>query len=275
MKAVCPECETALAIPPHMADRKVKCSSCGLRFLPAPPPSPTPPELSEPQLEEIPLAAVPVRHAPDSEDEDEPFVAPRRSRTPRDRPSVSSAIGVFLTDPLGSQAKAFEQLGPGAAALLGSVMGGMFVIGGMTGSVAGLKKYFPDRGPDLEFVFGFAAVYVVPFVALVLAFLGIGLVFGKGADFAKAMFGAGAATLPLAIVQLLSPILGLANIELVIVLSFVACCSCVLLLNASLITLQGLSTRQSLFLTPILLLVAAYLAKVLFMTLVNLGNKPL
>ncbi len=81
------------------------------------------------------------------------------------------------------------------------------------------------------------------------------------------IFISGIAYLPAAVAMLLFAILGIGNIELVVVIGGFMISTIVLILNTSLIKILKLSHGQALILTPILLLVMIYTCKVLLLSL--------
>jgi hypothetical protein len=110
-------------------------------------------------------------------------------------------------------------------------------------------------------------VAVVPFISLLGAvFAGRKAFRGEG-GFAADSFVAGASLLPFGFVALLSAILGLGNFEVIALFTLFAICLTILMLFAGLTRICKLSERSATVAVPLMLIVSAWLSKIIYTAL--------
>lgn len=184
--------------------------------------------------------------------------------SPQDR--VAGALGdtravsrEIARDPTGNLGAAFAQLGAERALLVSVVFVALFA-GAFSFAAKGIASLNPFGGlvPTLPLFLGAAA-----FPAALAGTFAVArkLAAGEG-TFAADLFIAAVAVLPLGIVWGLVGLLGVQNVEVLVVAGFSAFCMTVMLLFAGLSRLSQVNERVALFLVPIAMLLAAWGAKV-------------
>ncbi|HEY3325111.1 MAG TPA: hypothetical protein VGP72_31950 [Planctomycetota bacterium] len=177
------------------------------------------------------------------------------------------ALKILISDPLGGQGKACSLLGDAKAFQAGIVFGVFFLVSGYL--ILMELMHLEGTNINLEHRMGACVLGAVPVVALTLGCLLVGRVFGGKVNLSTAVFSASVALLPFGIVTLAAYLLGFGNIELVGALTFFGICATILLLNASLLDIQKLSTQKAFVVTPSLILLSSYIAKVIFAALIK------
>ena len=185
---------------------------------------------------------------------------------------AAHAVKTLVVDPVAGLGSAFDALGPTRARSAGLALCFAFALAAAFGvtlaarqSLEGLMELSSASGLELFFkaLLGFL---VLP-AALAAAGYGIRRVLGGKESVAADIFTAGAALTPLGLTILASGLLGLGNFEVVLLLLLISWSYLVLMLYTGLTRLGGLSGRAGAPAVPVLLVVAAWLSKVVFAAL--------
>jgi Yip1 domain len=178
------------------------------------------------------------------------------------------AIKTVLTDPMGGQKKALEQLGETKALSAGIFFMVIFSLAAFLVGFSSLKATLLMA--DTEASVGFVntakllLAALIPAVALWAGFLAIQKIFKGQGTFNGNIFLTGICLLPMTIAFLACWILGSKNLELVALFGFFGFSITVLLINSAILSVLKLSTRKAVLLTPTLLVLSAYLTKVVY-----------
>ncbi|MDR1146230.1 MAG: DUF4339 domain-containing protein [Verrucomicrobiales bacterium] len=183
-----------------------------------------------------------------------------------------AALKKIAADPTGGIAPAFDALGEQRALGAGLVFGGVFAACGtfaayrIVSAVGGFLGGFYHRGGgDAGQFFKILFAALAPFLALTVAVLAARkLLRGATAAIGADVFVAGAALLPLGAALLLGSLLGAANYAIVALVTLVALTLTVLMLDAGCVGVAGLSRRAAAWAVPFMLLLSAWLAKVIY-----------
>jgi hypothetical protein len=166
-------------------------------------------------------------------------------------------------DPVGGLLNSYKSLGEARSVGVGVAFGIVFAL---------CFVFIINRTPLAQFYReiagfgGFIKLLIVgftPFVSLSLAcFAGQKVGQGK-AGFSSNLFIAGVALLPLGLVSLISSILGFGNLEVTLVLATISVCITVMVLFAGLTRIGELTDKAASYIVPIMLLLSAWIAKVI------------
>lgn len=179
------------------------------------------------------------------------------------------AFKQFATDPVGGMPNACKALDNSSATGVGAVFGVVFIACLFVFLQGVLPVEAFKKLPKLNLLLCSA----VPFICVAASsFLARSLFRGRG-TLGSDCFVAGATLLPLAFLMVLTRLLGVANAEVIVVLSVFTVCLTILMLYAGCNGISGLSERTATFAVPLILLVSAWLAKILFASLIP-GNLP-
>lgn len=173
-----------------------------------------------------------------------------------------SAVKTLLGDPMGGQGKALAMLGDAKALSAGLVFSALFCASAV---ILGYFAYLAPQGSRvglIDYLTLFLVALTLP-AALWASFVVVGKVFGGKASRNACAFAAGVALLPMVVILLVLSILGPGNIEVLAVTGLFGMTLTVLLLNSALLDVLKLSTRQAVLLTPTLILVTGYTAKMI------------
>lgn len=110
--------------------------------------------------------------------------------------------------------------------------------------------------------------FLAPPAAIILAAFGLRRLLKAAPPLGADAFVAGVALLPLGLGQLAAALLGVGNFEVALLLMFLAWCYLILILFTGLTKVGGLSERAGAPIVPILLLLAGWITKVLWVALV-------
>jgi hypothetical protein len=183
----------------------------------------------------------------------------------RVKTASKDAMGAFLGllgNPVGGLAPAARSLGSSRTLGVGIVFGLVF-------AVLFTMALHKGMGMLLGFGFGGDALFrifitaLVPFVALAAAGFGVRSVSGGNGGLGEDAFLAGAALLPFGAVTALAALLGMANLEVIMILNVFALCFTVLMIYAGLTEIYGLSVRAASLWVPGMFLVSFWLTKVI------------
>ena len=184
--------------------------------------------------------------------------------------SAWQALARLALDPLEGQAAALASLGEARTLQAGGTFCALWLLGASLLALRSLSAIAPagrSVGADGHITILLGAA--IPPVALALGFLGVGLTFGRKTSLARVVFSTGVSLLPLSACLVLAWLVGVGNAELVVLAGFFAVSSAVLLLHATLVQVHGVSSRAAFLLTPALLLLSSYIAKVLVLALIE------
>jgi hypothetical protein len=171
-----------------------------------------------------------------------------------------TAFKLLALNPVGELSSAFQSLGEARGLAVGIVFGVVFAICCVLVGHRLIPQWLRPGG----FFFKILVVSFVPFLSLLGAsalvrtfFRGRG---GLGAD----SFIAGASLLPFGVLALLGSFLGLGNLEVIALAALFANCLVILMLFAALTRIYALSERQATLAVPLMLVVTAWLCKVVY-----------
>jgi len=168
-----------------------------------------------------------------------------------------TAIKIIITDPMGGQGKAWQLLGEDRGMLAGLACITSYCL------VPLLYLYlngFSREPVKTQLIF-------ILFVALTPALIAFSsfitsMIFVKNSSIKGVTFSTGIAMLPILVNMVAAGILGIGNIEIVIVISIFSLTSFCLLLNAGLIQVHNLSTRVAFWCTPLIITILLYGCKI-------------
>lgn len=171
------------------------------------------------------------------------------------------ALIFLVKDPMGGQGKAVAKLSETKAITVGATFCILFAIAGLF-----LAASIFGRGIGFS---GYVRLFVaclIPPLCLFGGHFAIGKFFGKKSTIGKSLFSAGVASLPLAITMLLGWLFYVITSSGTItgLFTFFGLCISVLLINASLLDVLKVSTQQAVLLTPTMLVLSFYIAKILY-----------
>lgn len=194
------------------------------------------------------------------------------------------AIKLIFTDPMGGQSESINMLGKGGALSAGIALCVLFML---VTNLYGFKIYslqsnmaqqlgqFSDKAGSPSLI---GILFKVSFAALTP----IGGIFGgyflignfvsdTEVGLPEYFLMTGVTLLPMDILGVIAYFLGIANYELIGLLSFFAVTLTILLINGSFLDVMKLSTRKAFFLTPVLILISAYITSVIVRSFFNFG----
>jgi hypothetical protein len=176
-----------------------------------------------------------------------------------------SAFKIFAFNPVGDLSTAFDSLGMERALKVGLVFGLVFAIM----LAAGIRMMIPDYYERLFTFGGYIKLIIasfVPFIGLVGGnYIARLACHGEG-SMSHDVFVAGASALPIAIFVLISAVVGIANIEVIALLSIVAQCLTILMLFAGQTRICKMSEKLATISVPLILLLSAWLSKIIWMS---------
>jgi hypothetical protein len=171
-------------------------------------------------------------------------------------------LKLIATDPVGSLPSAFEKLGSHRAMRAGFALGSVSVVCALflvyrTISGLGAQAAFGD-------LFKILLVSVVPFASLLAVCIGIKKLFkGEGA-LGHDAFIAGTAQLPTTILLLATAILGMGNVEVLIVIGLFSLCLTVLMLFSGFVRIYKIKEQTATYAVPLAILVNVWLCKIIY-----------
>jgi len=177
------------------------------------------------------------------------------------------ALKLFALNPVAGLSVAFDSLGQARAFGVGIAFGATFALC----VVLAAYRLLPEWGRPHGFT-GFIKILVVAVVPVISLF-GANVVArkafrGKG-GFGHDSFISGASLLPLGCVNLLAAILGFGNIEVIALFTLFAICLTILMLFAGLTRICKTSERAATLAVPLVLIVSAWLSKVIYAALLK------
>ena len=190
------------------------------------------------------------------------------------------ALRTMLIEPVSGLPSAYSSLGDQRAFAAGMALCVGFALAG-TASVllgahafGGLTNGLVDASSKigLKDLFQMFIVFLVPPGTLFAVVLGLSRVFGQSGSAATAAFSVGASLSPVGIALLASGLLGVANFEVIFLLFFLAASYLILMLYTGLSQVCGVSEKASAPAVPIVLLLAAWLSKVVLVAFISHGG---
>lgn len=174
---------------------------------------------------------------------------------------ATAAFKTFATNPVGGLPAAFANLGPARAVGVGIVFGVVSILCVFIGIYIALPSFSkPDIGDSIKFmVFG-----AVPFLSLLAAAAATRKVFGGKGRYQGDCFIAGAALLPFGFLILLTSLLGIANLEIAVLLFVFALCYGILMLYTGITRISLVSESRAAFAVPVMIIVSFWFTKIIF-----------
>ncbi len=186
-----------------------------------------------------------------------------------------AALALLAINPVGGLAPAYQKLGPNRAGAVGiffmavfGVVGGFFInrqIGALTSASFGSLNVSMDAGVFGKLLLVAAASAAAWFCALFLA----RLLNQRGGRWEGDAFIAGAVSLVWALELVLATLIGWKNLEVCAFLVLVAICVTVLQIFAGLTRISELSEQRATLAVPVVLVIEAWLTKVIFVAVVG------
>jgi hypothetical protein len=183
-----------------------------------------------------------------------------------------ATVRSLAVDPVGSLARAYEALGQERAQATGIALAVLFSLASTIGIALGAKRWMGGLvslggGPSYGAYFKLGLALLIFPAALTAISYGVRQVLRAERSIASDLFACGSAVVPLAIAVLLSGMLGVANVEVVALLMLFSTTYLVLMLFTGLTRLGGLTERAAAPAVPIILVLTAWLSKVVFTAL--------
>jgi hypothetical protein len=194
--------------------------------------------------------------------ESQPRVAPQVTAKVKEASrDATKAFKTFAMNPVGGLPVAFAELGLPRALGVGIVFAVFSIVCVFIGVYIALPSFSkPDLGDSIKFLF-FGAV---PFLSLFAASAATRKVFGGKGSFHGDCFIAGAALLPFGFLIFLSSLLGLANLEIAVLLLVFALCYGILMLYTGVTRISLVSESRAAFAVPVMIIVSFWLTKIIF-----------
>jgi hypothetical protein len=180
------------------------------------------------------------------------------------------AFKTFATNPVGGLSEAYDSLGQSRALAVGITFGVVFAACLMIAIYRVVPEFMRPTGAG-----GFIKILVialVPFVALFIAALAVRTVFRGEGELGSDSFLAGAALLPFGLVALIMTLLGASNMEVIQFFAIFAVTLTILMLFAGLTRIYKTSERMATIAIPLMLVVTAWLSKVIYKAMLNQGG---
>lgn len=194
------------------------------------------------------------------------------------RSATRDALAAFkrlLGNPVGGLAPAFEALGEARALRAGVVFGVVSLVCFLLGGYLMLPPFVRE---DLFEFLGAGGVVkcllfgLAPFLCTSAGSLAVRKLFGGQGGLGNDSFVAGAALLPVSLALLVSSLIGIANFEAIGILAVFAGCTGTLMLFAGYTRIARLGERAATIGVPLVILVSAWLAKVLSTSVLTGGG---
>jgi len=184
--------------------------------------------------------------------------------------AAGAAFRLFVMNPVGGLSTAYKSIGEQRSAAAGVALGIISSLLLATGMF--LVQRRAARGLDLFFVAppGFSAFLKLVLVSVVaVGVLGITVLvlktaFGGSRGASGSLFTAGAGTSYLGLLFILAGILGLKNVEVILLLGVFAMCYVTLILYTGFTQILSIHEGRAAFMLPVTLLLSAWLAKVIY-----------
>jgi hypothetical protein len=186
-----------------------------------------------------------------------------------------TAFKSLARDPVGGLAPAYGALGDARALRAGVAFGVVSLACFLLGGYLMLPEFMKE---DLFEFLGFGGVVkcllfaLVPFVCTTAGSLAVRKAFGGHGGLGSDGFTAGAALLPASFAMLASGMVGLGNFEVVVVLAVFAGCIGTLMLFSGYTRIAKLSERVATLGVPLVILLSAWLAKVISTSVLSGGG---
>ncbi len=187
-----------------------------------------------------------------------------------------AALKTLAGNPVGGLPPVYYALGDAKALRTGIAFGVVSLICFLLGGYLLLPPFVKE---DLFEFLGFGGVMksllfgIVPFGCTAVGSLGVRKVLGGRGTLGSDCFIAGAALLPMSFCMLLSGILGFGNFEVIGILTVFAGCIGILMLFSGYTRISKLSERAGSFAVPIVVVLNAWLAKVISTSVLG-GSGP-
>lgn len=173
-----------------------------------------------------------------------------------------SAFKVIAKDPLGGLPQVFNELGDARATGAGIVFAAAFDLCVIVGLYLALPVWSrPEGAGGLVKLFVFGAV---PFVSVVGALALTRKLFRGAGSLGGDAFVAGASLLPFGLLALAAGVLGLGNVEVIVLLSILALTTSVLLLFSGCARVAKLTEPRIVLALPVIIIVGSWFTKIFY-----------
>lgn len=190
---------------------------------------------------------------------------------------AARAFRALIVNPVGGLHAAYGSLGESRAIGAGAVLAVLFaLLGGLAATIATGRMTSGFLGFLMSSTYGtsrvalffksFLGLLVLP-AAMAAVCHGLRRVIASDKSFAPDLFTAGASLLPLSLAGIVAALLGAGNAEVALVLVLFALCYQVLILFTGLRELGGVGEKAAAPATPIVLLLSAWLTKIVLVAL--------
>lgn len=190
----------------------------------------------------------------------------------RVKAASTDALGAFKTfasDPVGGLSPAYDKLGSGKAMAVGITFGVVFALCMSLAIYRTIGQFlFPGFGGFMKILL----IAVVPFVALMLAGLGVRTIFRGEGEIGTDSYIAGASLLPFGIVAILMALLGSSlNLNVIYFLGLLSISLTILMLFSGLTRIYKISERMATIAIPLMLIVTAWLSRLIYEQMAKSG----
>jgi len=183
------------------------------------------------------------------------------------------AITLLLRDPVGSIGAAYDAFTPRQVLDVGITLCAAFIVSCViaTRMIAGAAQRF--GGGFVAFNIGFKEVITtllvgsVPVGSIVAILTFLQVIAKKPRDLRRALFAGGAALVPMAFLNVLGGILGMANAEVLMLVGLFVLCYTVLLIYAGCHLVIGISSAWSAAAVPVVVIATAWLTKIILVAM--------
>jgi hypothetical protein len=180
------------------------------------------------------------------------------------------AIRQVALDPIGGLAASFASLGDQRARAAAIAFGMAFAISSAIAALIAAAKVGAEAGPKL--FFAVLIVALVPFAGIAATSMGMRRILRGTSNSASDLFTAGVALQPAAVLFLLAALLGVANFQVIAILSLFAWTYVLCILFTGSTRLGGLPERFAPAAIALMLLAATWLTKIAAGALFNSTN---
>ena len=175
---------------------------------------------------------------------------------------------IFISNPVGDLHNAFESLGPEKALEVGITFGVAFAIcltlvsSLLISSIGNIFGIGLDLGIGGHIKIFIAAL--VPFISLSASGLIARSITHINGNYGQDCFIGGAALIPLGFLAIASSILGVNNLDIIILLAIFASCFTTLMLFSGLTKIYKMSEKQATIAVPAMFVLSAWIEKVIY-----------
>jgi hypothetical protein len=181
------------------------------------------------------------------------------------------ALKIMIADPMGGLTKSLELLGDSKAISAGAVFNIIFLIFAFGAEYsyfisplsAVAKEFNSHATVPLELYLKSVLIAGIPFAVLFGSYYCIAKIFKSVINISTILFTTGVILIPVTVVLIALIFLGFGNYEILFCVDVFAFCIVTLLMYVSLVDLFKLSSQKAVLLTPCIIVLTAYISKVL------------